>query len=175
MCIGVPLPFGYSHCPSAILQDISVEVPQWLADVEASYCSDPVAQSLLTKLSIDFASVPHFVLKDNQQLKCHILSALHCSTVCGYSGIPVTTSCVKSLFAWPKMKLHVQSFMNHYQVCVHAKPDRAAYSSKLHPLLVPLSAWHTISLDFIEGLPHFASVDCIMVVVDKFTSLGILS
>jgi hypothetical protein len=34
---------------------------------------------------------------------------------------------------------------------------------------VPIEAWQTITMDFIEGLPYSGSVECILVVVDKFT------
>jgi hypothetical protein len=43
------------------------------------------------------------------------------------------------------------------------------YLSLLSPLPVPNGAWHTISLDFIEGLPRSGSANCILVVVDKFS------
>jgi hypothetical protein len=39
----------------------------------------------------------------------------------------------------------------------------------LQPLLVPDASWKIISVDFIEGLPQYGRVNCILVVVDKFT------
>jgi len=42
----------------------------------------------------------------------------------------------------------------------------------LQPLPVPVAAWHTISLDFIEGLPYSGNVNCILIVVDSFTKYG---
>jgi hypothetical protein len=55
------------------------------------------------------------------------------------------------------------------QVCIQAKADRASYPGKLQPLQVPSEAWHTISMDFIEGLPKLAHYNCVLVIVDKFT------
>jgi hypothetical protein len=49
------------------------------------------------------------------------------------------------------------------------KPDRAKYPGLLMPLPVPPHAWHTVTMDFIEGLPRSASFNCIMVVVDKLS------
>jgi hypothetical protein len=43
------------------------------------------------------------------------------------------------------------------QVCIQAKADRASYPGKLQPLQIPSEAWHTISMD------------CVLVIVDKFT------
>jgi hypothetical protein len=42
----------------------------------------------------------------------------------------------------------------------------------LQPLPIPPSAWHTVSLDFIEGLPLSSKYNCILVVIDKFTKFG---
>jgi hypothetical protein len=39
----------------------------------------------------------------------------------------------------------------------------------LQPLPVPDQAWHTFSLDFIEGLPKPSRWEVILVVVDKFS------
>jgi hypothetical protein len=37
---------------------------------------------------------------------------------------------------------------------------------------VPSQAWHTLSLDFVEGLPSSGQFNCILVVVDSFTKYG---
>jgi len=42
----------------------------------------------------------------------------------------------------------------------------------LQPLTVPPQAWHTVCLDFIEGLPKSKGFDTILVVIDKFTKYG---
>lgn len=39
----------------------------------------------------------------------------------------------------------------------------------LQPLPVPLQAWHTVCMDFIEGLPKSGKFDTILVVIDKFS------
>ena len=43
---------------------------------------------------------------------------------------------------------------------------------KLQPLPVPPEAWHSVGLDFIEGLPTSNRFDTILVVVDKFSKYG---
>jgi hypothetical protein len=174
-----------SRCVSADLLALSTVVPQWLLDVQASYDHDIEAQSLLARLSVDPAAVPHFTLKAGllryknriwlgaaEPLQRKIVSALHCSAIGGHSGIPTTYSRVKSLFSWTRMKQYVKTFVQQCQVCLQAKSDRSAYPGKLQPLEVPLSAWHTVSLDFVEGLPRLGTADCILVVVDKFTKFA---
>jgi hypothetical protein len=49
------------------------------------------------------------------------------------------------------------------------QPDRSPYPGKLQSLPVSTEAWHTITMDFIEGLARSSNVNCILVVVDKFT------
>jgi hypothetical protein len=39
----------------------------------------------------------------------------------------------------------------------------------LQSISVPQQTWHTITMDFVEGLPPTAQANCILVVVDKFT------
>jgi hypothetical protein len=39
----------------------------------------------------------------------------------------------------------------------------------LQPLPIPDAAWQMVSMDFIKGLPQSGAVNCVLVVVDKFT------
>jgi hypothetical protein len=73
------------------------------------------------------------------------------------------------MFVWQGMKKDGANFVQTCQVCIQAKLDRASYSGKLQPLLVPTEARETVSMDFIDGLPLAANASCILVVVDKFT------
>jgi hypothetical protein len=90
----------------------------------------------------------------------------------GHSGIPVTYRRVKQTFSWKGLKRDVQQFVQNYQACIQAKPNRPIYPKKLHPLPIPIEAWEVVTMDFIEGLPKSASANCILLVVDKFTHFG---
>lgn len=70
------------------------------------------------------------------------------------------------------MRADILKYVQSCTVCQEAKPDRAKYSGLLQPLDVPPQAWHTISLDFIEGLPRSTHYNCILVVVNKFSKYG---
>lgn len=171
-----------SHRISPEINAVSEVVPQWLTDVQNDYSHDPAAQSLMAKLALDPSAVPHFTLT-NGLLRCkgriwlgndkvlqqRLVAALHTSPIGGHSGIPVTYSRLKNLFAWKNMKTTVQQFIQTCQICLQAKPDRSAYPGKLQPLPVPSGAWETIIMDFIAGLPSSGHANCILVVVDKFT------
>jgi hypothetical protein len=76
---------------------------------------------------------------------------------------------VKQLFAWFKLKQSVKDYVAQCSICQQAKIEKVAYPGLLASLSIPKNAWHTITLDFIEGLPKSAGYNCIMVVVDKFS------
>lgn len=147
-----------SRKPSAEqLLTISTITPQWLEDVSAFYSSNPEAQQLLSRLSMSETPDPHFSLLDgiirfdgriwlgtNTSLQHQVFSALHSSAIGGHSGAPATYHTIKSLFYWPKMKQDITHWVQAYQVCQQAKPDRAKSPGLLQPLPVPDSAWSVI-------------------------------
>jgi hypothetical protein len=107
----------------------------------------------------------------DQSLQLKLIAAMHDSAVGGHSGVPVTYRRLKQHFAWKGMKTAVQQFVQSCLVCQQAKPDRARYLGLLQPI-PPDNAWHTISMDFVEGLPLSGRADSILVVVDKFTKVA---
>lgn len=99
----------------------------------------------------------------------HVMTAPYASPIGGHSGGFVTYQRIKKLFHWPLMKQGIQKFVATCSVCQHAKTERVPCPGLLQPLVVPTQAWHTINLDFIEGLPKSAGYNCILLVVDKFS------
>jgi hypothetical protein len=57
-------------------------------------------------------------------------------------------------------------------VCLQEKIEHTKTLGLLQPFEVPQEAWHTVSLDFIEGLSMSGRYDTILVVIDKFTKYG---
>ena len=161
---------------------ISSATPVWLEQVVAFYVADDRAQSLITKLSLDPSSVPHYSWRDGllryknriwigQDINLYnkLLAAMHSSALGGHSGVPVTYKRMKQLFAWPGMKKFVHQYVQACLTCQQAKPDRTKLPGLLQPLPVPSTAWQVISMDFVEGLPKSGGYDCILVVVDLFS------
>ncbi|WVZ49071.1 hypothetical protein U9M48_000452 [Paspalum notatum var. saurae] len=112
--------------------------------VLASYSNDADAQSKLAQLAIDPLAVPHFSLHNGLlKYKTRIWWG-------GHSGVPVTLRKLKQLFAWKGLNASVHSFVTSCLVCQQAKPDRSKSPGLLQPVDVPPSAWHTISMDFVE-------------------------
>jgi hypothetical protein len=164
---------------------ISVNTPRWLEIIEEGYTQDEQTKLLLTELSVSGSNDKGFSLKDGLirykgkvWLGSHggahkaILVALHNSGLGGHCGIAATYNKVKALFAWPNMKQAVKEYVNQCQVCQQAKPEHTKLPGLVQPLPIPEQAWHTISMDFVEGLPKSKGHDTILVVVDKLTKYG---
>jgi hypothetical protein len=164
---------------------ISSPAPQWLLLVQASYDKDLSVQELIAKLALDPIAVPHCTLKGEilryktriwvwsvPALQNQLITVVHASALGGHSSFLVTYKRLKNMLYWKGMKSDVQTFMKSCQVCLQAKPDRSSHPGKLQPLPIPSEAWETISMDFIESLPHSRSASCILVIVDKFTKLS---
>jgi hypothetical protein len=79
---------------------------------------------------------------------------------------------LKQCFAWNGMKTTVKDFVHSCLICQQSKYDHTKLLGLLQSLSVPSSAWQVVSLDFIEGLPHSNSYNCILVVVDLLTKYG---
>jgi hypothetical protein len=167
------------------LSVISASTPKWLEVITEAYLQDPEAQTLLAELAITGSNQKGYSLHDgiikykgkiwlghHKEAQHTILQALHNSGVGGHSGITTTYHKVRSLFTWPGLKQSVHSFVTQCQVCQQAKPEHTKLPGLLHPHKIPMQAWHTISLDFIEELPKSNQYDSILVIVDKFTKYG---
>lgn len=175
-----------SRCPQPAtgeLAAISVCLPTWLQEVQFGYRADPRAQKLLTQLVAEPEKAPKkFTLEDgiiklngriwvgsNGPLQQKIITALHASAIGGHSGFGVTYRRLRTLFAWPGLKDEVRQFVDACAICKQAKPERYRYPGLLEPLPVPPHLWHTVTMDFVEGLPRSAGFNCILVVVDKLS------
>lgn len=156
--------------------------PSWLDDIVASYNSNPQAHRLLEQLAVREDPKGRFTFQQGilrfrgriwlggtTALQQQIIRAFHDSAMGGHSGFPVTYRRVRRLFAWPKMKNHVQQYIRCCQVCQQAKPDRAASSGLLSPLPIPKERWDLITMDFVDGLPQLGKFNCLLVIVDKRT------
>jgi hypothetical protein len=67
------------------------------------------------------------------------------------------------------MKDQVRQFIETCSICKQAKPERVRYPGLLEPLPILPHLWHTVTMDFVEGLPRSSGYNCILVVVDKLS------
>lgn len=161
---------------------VTVGTPDWLQEITEGYLVDPLTQQLISKMKEPAHNIKHLVWDDgllrykrkiwvggNQIMQQKILQTLHSGAIGGHSGIHATLQRVRQLFAWPRMKLTVQQFIEGCAVCTQAKPEHVKYPGLLKPLDVPDAAWQVVTLDFVEGLPKSDGYNSVLVVVDKLT------
>lgn len=164
---------------------VSTVTPRWLETVIEGYAQDPQAQQLLQELSLTKSNGQGYSLeggvlrhKGRVWLGTHkaahdaVLQALNNSGLGGHSGSLVTYQKVKNLFSWPNMRKDIDIFVQQCPVCQQAKTEHCKLPGLLKPLPIPPESWHTVSLDFIEGLPKSYHYDTILVVIDKLTKYG---
>jgi hypothetical protein len=159
-------------CTTEDSNAISVSTPKCLEIIVEGYQEDPQAKQLLTELSIASPNSQGFALVDglikhkgriwlghHTEAQQAIMLALHSSGLGGHSGITATYHKIKALFSWPNMKQDIHKYVKDCQVCSQAKPEHCRLPGLLQPLPIPSQAWHTASLDFIEGLPKSKTFD----------------
>jgi hypothetical protein len=164
---------------------MSAVQPKWLATIRGGYAADTQAQQLLTELALTGFNEQGYSLQDgiiryrgriwlgnNKEAHRAILLALHSSALGGHSGIQGTYHKVKKLFSWPHMKQYIINYVQSCATCQQAKSEKVKLPGRLQPLPIPPDAWHTVGLDFIEGLPISNKFDTILVIVDKFSKYG---
>jgi hypothetical protein len=105
----------------------------------------------------------------NSEIQAKIIQAFHSSAIGGHSGIQATFQKIQKLFCWKGLKTSVDSFVRQCSVCQKAKHENCKYPGLLSPLLVPISSWQDIAMDFVEGLSLSQGYSVILVVVDKFS------
>jgi hypothetical protein len=87
----------------------------------------------------------------------------------GIQGLPKPMTGSNVLFFWDGMKQDVHNFVDECDVCQCNKGEIVKSPGTLQPLLIPLSIWQDISMDFIVGLPKSGNKSVIIVVVDRLS------
>lgn len=172
------------HHDSELLAISAVE-PTWLQVLVEGYDADSDTMKLWQELSLSPTNDKGYSLEQgvirfkgrisvgkNALAQQHIIQALHSSGVGGHSGVLATYQRVKRMFAWPKMKQDIVNYVSTCSVCQQAKTEHTKTPGLLQPLPIPPFPWHTVSLDFVEGLPKSQGFDVILVVIDKLTKYG---
>lgn len=156
----------YRQSDSLQVLAVSTSTPNWLEIIMEGYHQDDHNKQLLSELSLTGTNDNGFSLGDgiirykgriwlgtHKEAHQAVLLALHSSGLGGHSGVTATYKKIKSLFPWPHMKQDIKDYIAACDIYSQAKTEHSKLPGLLQPLPVPPSAWHTISLDFIEGLP----------------------
>lgn len=167
------------------LMAISVVVPTWVKEVEASYQGDDYANHWLPQLSTSTPTQSKLKLikgilyyqdriyvGKGAGLRRKILQEFQNSPLGGHSGIQSTISRIQHYFYWPGLTKEVTEWIKACDTCQRCKSENVAYPGYLQPLPIPHQAWKDITMDFIEQLPRSEGKDTILVVVDRLTKTG---
>jgi hypothetical protein len=159
-----------------------VGTPDWLQEIVAGYQQYKLTQHMGAQLQQPNCKLKHLVHDEellrykhciwvggNQTMQHKILQTLHAGAIGGHSGIQATLQHVRQLFAWPRMRQTVQSFVEACIIFKQAKPEHVRYPGLLKPLAVPEAVWQVVTLDFVEGIPKSKGFTTVLVVVDKLT------
>jgi transposase InsO family protein len=166
----------------ALLWAISFPSPTWLVELKQSYADEPATKQLLDTLIQGQVEHQHYSLQNGLILfknriylgpqcilKQKVLSLIHDSPLRGHSGYLKTLQRAKRDWYWQGMKQDIKTYIKDCDTCQRIKTETTKPAGLLQPLSIPYRPWHSISMDFIEGLPNSNKHSVILVVVDRLT------
>ncbi|KAJ3685492.1 hypothetical protein LUZ61_014656 [Rhynchospora tenuis] len=163
------------------LHAITELVPSWIEDIQQSYVNDPWIEDLKEKMkentSDDKITVHQGIVRYKNRIcvgssgewRDKLLSEVHDSTLGGHSGVLATYQRLKKMFYWPQMKETVHTHVRSCNNCQMNKGEHLHTPGLLQPLPIPETAWCSLGMDFISGLPKSEGKEVVMVVVDRLT------
>ncbi|BEI92709.1 uncharacterized protein CcaverHIS019_0503370 [Cutaneotrichosporon cavernicola] len=92
----------------------------------------------------------------------------HDTPIAGHRSTDKTFLAVAPYYHWPGMRRSITRYVQTCDACQKHKPAIAT-TSPMQPLAIPVTRWHTVTMDFAVDLPVSNTFNAIMVVVDKFT------
>ena len=105
-------------------------------------------------------------------LKLRLRKDFHEAPAAGHPGRSKTLKLLSRQYYWPKMHKEVDCFLCNCHTCQRSRTACHAPFSVLRPHPIPDgSAWHNISMDFINGLPWSNSFNAILIVVCHLTKM----
>ena len=102
-----------------------------------------------------------------------IVAMYHESEFYGPSGVLRTMALIKRDYVCSHLRHYVERYILSCDVCQAAKSRRVDTARVPRPLPVPDTKWHSVSIDWVSGLPTTTrGHDAIMTVVDRFSKRG---
>ena len=101
-----------------------------------------------------------------------ILQALHDHPMAGHLGVTKTLKAIKRPFYWLHANREVRDYIRNCPSCQVQTTHPAKPSGLLQHLDVPPYAWHTVTTDYVTGLPLTPKGNlnnAIVVFMDKLT------
>ena len=102
-----------------------------------------------------------------------IVAMYHESEFYGHSVVLRTMALIKRHYVCSHLRHYVERYILSCDVCQAAKSRRVDTARVPRPLPVPDTKWHSVSIDWVSGLPPTTrGHDAIMTVVDRFSKRG---
>ena len=130
------------------------------------------------KLSFDNGKFFHLSMMGKRvlvprTLVTSIVAMYHESEFYGHSGVLRIMALIKRDYVGSHLRHYVERYILSYDVCQAAKSRRVDTARVPRPLPVPDTKWHSVSIDWVSGLPPTTrGHDAIMTVVDRFSKRG---
>ena len=130
------------------------------------------------KLSFDDGKVPHLSTMGRRvlvprALVTSIVAMYHKSEFYGHLGVLRTMELITRDYVCSHLRHYVERYVLSWDVCQAAKSRRVNTARQRRPLPVPDTKWHSVSIDWVSGLPSTTrGHDAIMTVVDRFSKRG---
>ena len=113
------------------------------------------------------------VVPADDSIKLNILQHQHDSPLAGHPGQEKTISLVRRDFHWPNMVNFIRDYVSSCYQCAKNKSKHHKKHGFLRPLPIPDGPWSSLSMDFFLQLPLSNGFDSILVVVDRFSKMGV--
>ncbi|KAA3477030.1 Retrovirus-related Pol polyprotein from transposon 297 family [Gossypium australe] len=101
---------------------------------------------------------------------CMSRNGSYCNTLVAYPGAHTIRHNFLGIVYWKGLSRDVKLWTRECPTCQKCKVDLSASPRLLQPLPIPIRAWESIIMDFVEGLPNSMGKNVIMVVVERSTS-----
>ena len=164
-----------SSAPDAAPDDVDDQLHTLVDDIIEAYAADPFF--LDDANTADMSHVEglwwkdgRIVVPDSVDTKRLILQAMHDHPLAGHLGVTKTLKAITSRFFWKNAAKEVSDHIRQCPSCQLQTTHPHKPTGLLQPLDVPPYAWHTVTTDYITGLPLTADGNnAIAVFVDKLT------
>lgn len=110
---------------------------------------------------------------DADDFRLRVLRLKHDHLLAGHQGQNRTAALILREFSWPGLRLFVRDYVRSCTTCKRNKSPRHLPYGTLKQLPIPDRPWHSISMDFIEQLPHSSAYTAILVIIDRLTKQAI--
>ncbi|MBW0554750.1 hypothetical protein O181_094465 [Austropuccinia psidii MF-1] len=131
----------------------------------SDYTLEPQAKVLLSKVRV--------VIPINEGIRLNIIQTFHDSPLASHPAQEKNLKLIKRNFHWSGMNQLIKDYLYSCQRCARNKNIHNKKFGLLKPVQIPSGPWNSLSMDFITHLPLSNNFHSILVVVDRFSKMGI--